>query len=343
VSLAGDFGSQFGLIGESESFSGALQMAQRIARFDVTTLLRGETGTGKELLARAIHYSGARRGGPFIPVNAGAISDSLFESELFGHVKGSFTHATETRPGLVEQADGGTLFLDEIEALTPHAQVSLLRFLQDRQYRPVGGRGQRAANVRIIAATNVDLRGLADARAWREDLIYRFDVVSITLPPLRERGQDVVLLAEEFCRRFARNYSVSARKLHPDTVTMMLSHDWPGNVRELENLIHRNFLLSDADVIHLKSLATNSDLSPSQAPPPLTADDLQTSERAVGERFQHAKARAIAAFERTYLLDLLKVCDGNLSKAARIAGKERSGFSKLVRKYGLKPSDYLHP
>jgi DNA-binding NtrC family response regulator len=342
VSRLGEFGSQFGLIGESETFRNTLEVAQRISRYDVTTLLRGETGTGKELFARAMHYGGPRQGAPFIPVNAGAITDSLFESELFGHVKGSFTHATETRPGLIEQADGGTLFLDEIEALTPHAQVGLLRFLQDRQYRPVGGKGLRTANVRIIAATNVDLRSLAGAQAWREDLIYRFEVVSLTLPPLRERGHDVVLLAEEFCRRFARNYSVSCRRLHPDTVSLILNHDWPGNVRELENLIHRNFLLSDSEVIRLRSLAASTDLSP-QPQPQQQLRPLREHPRVDtrAECFRHAKARAVAAFERAYLVELLRRCDGNVSKAARIAGKERSGFSKLVRKHGLKRSDYL--
>jgi two-component system, NtrC family, response regulator GlrR len=319
--------AEFNLIGHSPAFLPVLELTRRFAGCDATVLLQGETGTGKELVARAIHYLGARRDFPFIPVNCGALPDSLVESELFGHARGAFTDARDARRGLIAEAQGGTLFLDEIEVLTTKAQVALLRFLQDLEYRPVGGTVVRDADVRIIAASNANLEELLRDGSFRRDLLFRLDVLSINLPPLRERQRDVVLLADVFLKRLARRYRRPPKSIHPDAIPGLLGHEWPGNVRELENLIHREFLMTDGPMIHLHCLAS---LGSSQMDAPETA-----LSRLTGSRFQEAKACAIAHFERAYIVELLSRTRGNISQAARISGKERSRLGKLVKKYGL--------
>jgi DNA-binding NtrC family response regulator len=312
---AADF-ARLNLIGESASFQAALGLIERIARCDATVLLQGETGTGKELAGRAIHYLGARREAPFIAVNCGAIPETLVESELFGHARGAFTDARQARIGLVAQAAGGTLFLDEVDSLGPRAQAALLRFLQDHEYRPVGGQGTKRADVRVIAATNGDLGALAETRAFRQDLVFRLDVLSLRLPPLRERGEDAALLADLFVRRFAQQYRTGPKVLDPALRASLATRPWPGNVRELENTIHRAFLLADGPVIGAPATATAA--APDRA---LT--------------FHAAKARAIAGFERSYLVDLLTRARGNVSLAARLSGKERSRLGRLLKKHGL--------
>src|SRR5262245_22968109 len=233
------------LVGESPAFLEALRCIRRLSRCDATVLIEGETGTGKELAARAIHYLGARHAAPFIPVNCGAIPDSLVESEFFGHARGAFTDAKETRAGVIEQAEGGTLFLDELESLNLRAQVALLRFLQDHTYRPVGGTAVRTANIRVIGSTNADLAALARRGSFRPDLLFRLTVLPLNLPPLRARRGDAVLLADRFVRRFAVQYQLESRPLDVAAIHYLETHDWPGNVRELENLIHRALLLSE--------------------------------------------------------------------------------------------------
>jgi len=320
-----DFG-ELNLVGHSPAFLYVLELTKRFSGCDATVLLQGETGTGKELVARAIHYLGARRDFPFIPVNCGALPDSLVESELFGHARGAFTDARDARRGLIAEAQGGTLFLDEIEVLTPKAQVALLRFVQDLEYRPVGGTVVRNANVRIVAASNANLEELVRVGQFRRDLLFRLNVLSVDLPPLRERQRDVVILAEMFVKRFARQYS-RPKSLHPDAVTWLLTHDWPGNVRELENLVHREFLMTDGPMIHLRSPASPGACRKSDPEAALS--------RLTESRFQEAKASAIAQFERAYIVELLSRTRGNISQAARISGKERSRLGKLVKKYGL--------
>ena len=319
----GDFG-KLNLIGNSPAFLHALELAKRCAGCDATVLVQGETGTGKELVARAIHYLGVRRDFPFIPVNCGALPDSLVENELFGHARGAFTDARDARRGLIAEAQEGTLFLDEIEVLTPKAQVTLLRFLQDQEYRPLGGALVRNANVRIIAASNADLGILIRNGRFRQDLLFRLNVLSVDLPPLRERQRDVVFLAEMFLERFARQYCRAPKRFHPDAVSRLLAHEWPGNVRELENLIHREFLMTDEATVNLHCLAATEE--------PQTDAGLS---RLTEARFQEAKASAIAQFERAYIVELLVRTRGNISQAARISGKERSRLGKLVKKYGL--------
>jgi DNA-binding NtrC family response regulator len=307
--------AEFNLIGNSPAFEAVLKLIRRMAACDATVLISGETGTGKELAARAIHYFGVRRSAPFIPVNCGALPETLVESELFGHARGAFTDAREARAGVVAQAEGGTLFLDEVEAMGPHAQVALLRYLQEREYRPIGGTLLRGANVRVIASANVDLAAVVSAGMFRQDLLFRLNVLPLSLPPLRDRGDDVTLLTQTFVRRFSHQYGLPLKALDEDSLSFLTRYRWPGNVRELENLIHRQLLLSDSSAIRLV---------PDGAP------------RAAGEpTFREAKAHAIAEFERHYLSRLLARTRGNISLAARLSGKERSRLCKLVKKYGL--------
>jgi len=319
--------ARLNLVGQSAPFLESLQRLRKIASCDATVLIEGETGTGKELAARAIHYLGERRNAPFIPINCGAIPENLVESELFGHARGAFTDAREARQGVIAQAEGGTLFLDEIEAMTPRAQIALLRFLHDHEYRPVGG-AQRAANVRVIGASNADLVTCVERGTFRQDLLFRLNVLPLTLPPLRARGDDVLLLAESFLRRFCQQYQKPAKSVDPDAIAQLRAYSWPGNVRELENLIQREVLLTEGPAFDLGSLrAVESDAVASSPPTSF-----------MGKRFQEAKASVIASFEKAYVTELLSRTRGNISEAARLCGKERSRLGKLVKKYGLEPS-----
>jgi DNA-binding NtrC family response regulator len=310
------------LIGRSPAFLETVRLILRMADTDVPVLIEGETGTGKELAARAIHYGGARRDRPFVPVNCGAIPESLIENELFGHVRGAYTDARDPQPGLVALANGGTLFLDEIDGLCHKGQVALLRFVQDLSYRPLGSRREEQADVRVIAATNTDLLALVESKHFRQDLYYRLQILSLSLPPLRERGGDPELLAAHFVRTARMRFNCPEKSLDPASVRLLGAYSWPGNVRELENLIQREVLLSDGPLVRLPSLERLA----AQGPVPAKLTDL---------RFQAAKARAIATFERTYIAELLSRTGGNISQAARISGKERSRLGKLAKKYGI--------
>ena len=311
------------LIGESPSFLDALARIKRFTRCSAPVLIEGETGTGKELAARAVHYLSDRREQPFIPVNCGALPDSLLENELFGHAKGAFTDAGSSQPGLIAQAEKGTLFLDELECLTQKAQVAVLRFLQDMEYRPLGSGHVVQADVRIIVATNVPLPELEQSRDFRRDLLYRLNVMPVRLPPLRERAEDVVLLAEHFLAGLRRRYGQPEKYLDPRCPRWMRGHDWPGNIRELENLIHRQFLLADDAVVCVAP--------PGEAHSPYDP----VSPTTLPSSFNEAKARAIECFERDYLTRLLRQSGGNVSLAARRAGKERRAFGKLLKKYTI--------
>ncbi|MBB4013271.1 sigma-54 interaction domain-containing protein [Niveibacterium umoris] len=313
------------LIGQSQIFLRAVALIERMARFDAPVLVTGETGTGKEVAARAIHYLSARRDAPFVPINCGALPDALIESELFGAEKGAYTDARQSRGGLVEAADGGTLFLDELESLPPRAQVSLLRFLQDQTYRPLGGTREKAANVRVVAAASPRLAGLIETGVFRPDLAWRLNVLAVELPPLRDRPGDATLLAEHFLSRYARRYHVAPCTLDPASLPWLESRPWPGNVRELDNLIHRSLLLCDGGVMRLGVLPASRRAPEAHAP----------------VNFNDARAAAIEQFERQYLENLMRQTGGNVSLAARIAGKERRCLGKLLKKYGLdrRPAD----
>jgi DNA-binding NtrC family response regulator len=312
---------ELSLLGESPAFRDMLQKIERFAAIDATVLIQGETGTGKELAARALHYLSRRRDFPFIPINCGALPDSLLESELFGHERGAFTDAKQPSRGLIAQAEGGTLFFDEIEVMSARAQAVLLRFLQDHKYRPVGSRLTLSGDLRVIASSNVDLDHLVDTGEFRRDLLFRFKILSIDVPPLRQRGRDVVLLAEHFLKRFATEHHRTPKRLHAEAIARLQGHHWPGNIRELENLILLELVLAEGDVIELRSIRS------------------EIRDRvAVGESdrtFKAAKALALAEFEKAYLDRLLTRTHGNISLAARISQKDRSALNKLVRKHGL--------
>ncbi|MEO6771499.1 MAG: sigma-54 dependent transcriptional regulator [Kofleriaceae bacterium] len=316
--VSGEF-ARLNLAGESPAWNQVLRKLQRVAAHDATVLIEGETGTGKELVAHAIHYLGARRDFPFMPLNCGALPDTLLESELFGHERGAFTDARDRRTGLIAEAHGGTLFLDEVEAMSSRAQVVLLRFLQDQTYLPLGGRVIAKADVRIVAASNADLEEEVARGRFRRDLWFRMRVLHLRLPPLRERAGDVRLLAQLFIDRSCCRYRRGPHRLTPHSLAALEAHDWPGNVRELESVILREFLLHD----------TNSDdLSVEMGPP---AHDVV----APVTDFKRAKALAVAEFERGYLSQLLASTRGNISLAARMSRKDRSALNKLVKKHGL--------
>jgi two-component system, NtrC family, response regulator GlrR len=315
--------SLYGMIGNSIAFQALLRQIAKIASTDACVLIEGETGVGKELTARAIHYLSARRSKPFISLNCGAIPESLIESELFGHARGAFTDAKTNRPGVISQADGGTLFLDEIDSLPCKGQVALLRFLQDRRYRPVGQSVELISNSRVIAATNQPLQDLVERRAFRSDLMYRLNILRLQVPPLRERKTDIVLLARHFLKTYCERYGLPLKSLHSSSWVWMMRYEWPGNVRELESVIHRNVLLSEDHEIIIDECVPQLQCQPM---PSATYEFLN---------FQEAKAHAIAEFERGYLSKLVKETHGNVSAAARLACKERRSFGKLLKKYGI--------
>jgi len=314
------------MIGKSQAFLNSLNLIHKISCCDAPVLIEGETGTGKELAARAIHYGSARREGPFVPVNCGAIPDSLIENELFGHRRGAYTDAKQDHIGLVGYAQGGTLFLDEVDALTQKAQVALLRFLQDQQYRPLGEHRDQAADVRIITACNMDLAELSVKGAFRQDLYYRLTLMNLKLPPLRDRRGDAVLLAEHFLTTCASRYGAE-RHLDSATIEWLEQYSWPGNIRELENLICREYLLSDNAVIQIQSGIAQHKERRKQADRRL--------ENITALNFNQAKCRAITEFERRYLDAVLIAAEGNVTRAANLVGKERRSLGKLLKKHGI--------
>jgi transcriptional regulator with PAS, ATPase and Fis domain len=298
-----------------------LQQVERVPRFaqcDATVLISGESGTGKEIFARALHYLSPRAGRPFVPVNCGALPEHLMESEIFGHKRGAFTGAATDQPGLIHEAEGGTLFLDEIDGLTRAAQVKLLRFLQDGEYREVGSQQIAHADVRVVAATNADCGQLVRAGSFREDLFYRLNVLSLALPALRERRGDIVLLADHILETHAAGANAPPKKLSLAALNGLLGHSWPGNVRELENVLTRALVLCDRDTIELSDLNLPDD-----------------GAIEVGLSFQQTKSRVVQRFEHDFLETVLHAHDGNITRAARAVKKNRRAFWELLRKHNL--------
>ena len=321
------------LVGCSPAFREAVDLIRNIADTDAPVLIEGETGTGKEVAARAIHYSGARQEQPFVAVNCGALPEHLIENELFGHTRGAYTDARGAQPGLVALADGGTLFLDEVESLSARAQVALLRFLQDLRYRPLGGHREERANVRVVAATNVGLYQMVQAKQFRSDLYYRLQILFLRLPPLRERPGDPGILASHFVAVFSARYGWQRRWIAPESLALLDRYDWPGNVRELENLVHRALLLTtspEVTVPHQWLVAGTTAAEPSHA-----SDDY------FDLSLMEAKARVLDQFERVYVSRALAQTRGNVSEAARRAGKERRAFGKLLKKYSIDKRMFL--
>jgi transcriptional regulator with PAS, ATPase and Fis domain len=305
------------LVGHSASFLEQIKKISVVAKTDATVLILGETGTGKELCARAVHYLSHRAGLPFVPVNCGAIPQDLVENELFGHEAGAFTGASGAKPGLIREAQGGTLFLDEIDCLPLQTQAKLLRFLQEREYRPLGSSKTVSADVRVLAASNSDLSERVRAGKLRQDLFYRLNVIPVVLPALRDRPQDILLLANHFAAKYADAFGKPVPAFSLDAQQLLLCYPWPGNVRELEHTVERAVIFGE-DTIR------GCDLS-------------LPRERADGrpESFRQMKARAVAQFEKACIQALLLAHEGNITRAAKAAQKNRRAFFELIRKHRI--------
>jgi len=308
------------LVGDSVAMARVLELVAIVARTDIPVLILGESGTGKELVARAVHYTGARASRPFITVNCGAVPESLMEDELFGHVRGAYTGAHGDKKGVFEEADGGSLFLDEIGDLYLSCQVKLLRVLQEMEVRRLGDTTSRRVNVRIIVATNRDLKKEIEAKRFREDLFHRISVLSIGLPPLRERREDVPLLVDHFVRQFDRELGRAIRGFTPPAMERLKAHPWPGNVRELENRVKQAMVMAKGDVVDVDSLSLLSE-TPSESGYP---------------SFKRAKAE----FEKSYVVQTLRIARGKVAAAARLASKDRKDFYDLMKKHGINPDDF---
>jgi DNA-binding NtrC family response regulator len=327
------------LIGNSPAMQEVYRLAIGVAPTSSTVLILGESGTGKELTARAIHGHSPRVNNPFVAVNCSAIPVDLVESELFGHVRGAFTGATATRAGLFESADRGTLFLDEVGDLPPLAQVKLLRALQEGEVKRVGSNETRIVDVRVVAATNVDLRSRIAAGRFREDLYYRLNVVPISLPALRERREDIPLLAYHFLQKYAARSSSQVKKISPDAMRLLSLHHWQGNVRELENAIEHAVVFCRDDTLTPAELPFGR---PSNGAPADTAQVAGEGPAAQGLSdlpYKEAKERSMEAFETAYFEGLLARTQGNVSEAARQAGLDRSNFRRAVKRAGVRVRD----
>jgi DNA-binding NtrC family response regulator len=308
--------SQF--VGGAPALVRVIEQIPAVARSEAPVLITGETGTGKELCARAIHHLSRRAGGPFIAVDCGAVPDHLFESEVFGHVRGAFTDAHRDQRGLVALAEGGTLFLDEVDALPLTAQAKLLRFLQERTYRPLGADRFTHADVNVIAASNRDLEACVRRQQFRADLFYRLNVIRLHLPPLRERREDVPSLATHFLRTQRPLGRPGPRSFTPAALRKLVLYDWPGNARELCNVVQRAAVLAHGPHIVPAELAI---------PDPSAAGEVSS--------FRAARAEAVAAFERRFVIELLGKHGGNVTRAAREAQQERRAFGRLIKKHGI--------
>jgi DNA-binding NtrC family response regulator len=316
------------IIGSSDSIRRVLEFVRRAARSEANMLILGESGTGKELVARAIHANSPRSAGAFVPVDCAALPPNLLESELFGHERGAFTGAVASKPGLLETANGGTVLLDEIGELSLGLQVKLLRAIQEREIRRVGGTRQIPVDVRIVSATNRDLRELVEDGKFREDLFYRINVIDIVLPPLRERRGDVTLLAHTFLERHRNPRNSRLRDFSPEALQALEAYAWPGNVRELQNVVERACALAEGETITAADLPEhirNPAAAPATAP-----------EASIHLRFKDAKARWIDEMEASYVSQILRRHRGNISQAARAAGVDRTTFHRLLNKHRIR-------
>ncbi len=316
------------IIGSSVSMQSVFETIRRTSEIDADVLITGETGVGKELVARSIHKRSKRAERRFVALDCGAIPDNLMESELFGHERGAFTGADRQNLGLLEFADGGTFFLDEIGELQPAFQAKLLRALQEREIRRVGGRRQIPINVRILAATQRDLPAEIRAGNFRADLYYRINVASVVVPPLRERGDDITTIATHYISRFAREMDKDEPEVSADLLEVLQRYPWPGNVRELGNVIKRTLAMSSGSTLTADDLP---DEVVARAGDPADGDD---------GGFLAARSHRMASFEREYLVSLLQLCKGDVSEAARRARLPRGTLYRFLKKHGVQPGDF---
>ena len=314
-----------GMIGRSPKMQSIFELIERVATTGSTIMIQGASGTGKELIARAVHYNSGRGDAPFVSINCGALPDELLESELFGHMKGSFTGATAAKPGLFEAAHGGTIFLDEIGETTPSMQVKLLRVLQERNIRRVGGTEEIPVDVRVITATNQDLEQMVQEKTFREDLYYRINVIAIKMPLLRERREDIQSLAEHFLEKYRAQVGKPIEGISQATLECLEAYDWPGNVRQLENVIERAVALEQHDEIQMESL-------PAEVRPGARAEedvDIVISE--AGIDLEHH----LEDLRKRYMLAAMERCDGVQTRAAQLLGMTFRSFRYFAKKYEL--------
>lgn len=321
------------IIAKSKSMQQICKTVGIVAQSRGTVLIQGETGTGKELIARAIHYQGQSVDAPFVTIDCGALPETLLGSELFGHVKGAFTGATSDKTGLFETADGGTVFLDEVGHSAPAIQARLLRVLQEGEIKRVGDTDVRKVNVRVVAASRLNLEELTGSGEMREDLFFRLNVIRIDVPPLRERKEDIPLLAEHFIELYAAREKKAVSGLSQGALGLLMDYHWPGNVRELENAIERAVILETGRVIGPSGLPENI-----RAEAGLAAEML--SDRDDQKRYENARKSALEAFDRRFLADALERAQGNVTKAAEAIGLDRRNLHRKLQKYGIDARSY---
>jgi transcriptional regulator with GAF, ATPase, and Fis domain len=320
------------IVGHSPAMQNVFRMAESVAETDVTVVITGESGTGKELLARAIHYASLRKNNRFMPVDCGAMAESLLESELFGYIKGAFTGAASDREGLIEIANGGTVFLDEISNTSKNFQAKLLRLLQENEIRRVGDNRIRRVDVRIIAATNKDLEQEVKAGNFRDDLFYRLNVVDIAIPPLRERPEDIPLLANYFLQKICAKMKLPVKKFSPGAIDSLVIYSWPGNVRQLENTCERVVIFSKEKVINPEDLPTEiNSLRYSSTKPEHATSVPRTKSELKAEKMK---------IDRLFLVSLLTSAGGNVMEASRLSGMDRSQIHHLMSRFGLTAADF---
>lgn len=307
------------IVARSKKMQDVLRQVALVAKTDSTIYLYGESGTGKELIAKTLHLASDRKEKSFVAINCAAIPETLLESELFGYEKGAFTGAVQSRTGLFVQADGGTLFLDEIASMSPALQAKMLRVLQEQQFYSVGGKTPFKVDVRVIVATNKDLKKAVEEGLFREDLFYRICVIPINLPPLRERKEDVLPLVEQFIAQFSRKMKKEVKGITSPGMQKLMLHDWPGNIRELENTIEFAVAMTQQDVI---------------------TEDLILPSNSTSQEPLKSLTRAKAEFEKGYVIHLLQVTKGNISRAAELAGRFRADFYNIVKKHKVNPADF---
>jgi DNA-binding NtrC family response regulator len=314
------------IVGTSKKIQRVFQLIAKVAPTASTVLINGESGTGKELIARAIHYNSPRRDKPFIVVDCSTIPDTLIESELFGYVRGAFTGATENKKGLVELSNEGSLFLDEISSLSMTMQGKLLRILQEKEFRPIGGKNTVRADIRFIAATNKNLEAMVKEGTFREDFFYRLNVFPINIPPLRERKEDIPLLSYHFLQKYAKEVGKDITHISAETMKMLIDYNWPGNIRELENIIQRAIILC-----HIKTL------QPRDLPPfgTTSVSDIPKTITELKDRKKGLRLKSVEDIEKAFLIEALKRNNWNVSKASSDVGMQRTNFHALLKKHNI--------
>ncbi len=319
------------IVGKSKKMQEIYRVIAKVAVTDSTVLIYGQSGTGKELIARAIHFNSLRREKQFVPVDCAVLSENLLESELFGHVRGSFTGAVTTKPGLFEVADGGTVFLDEVGNISLSIQAKLLRVLQEREFTPVGGTKAKKVDIRLIAATNKDLEKMIKDEVFREDLYYRLNIVPIYLPTLRERQEDIPLLAVHFLKKYADEMGKAIKGFTPEAMEKLMRHPWPGNIRELENVVERTVVMIEDEMVKGEHL-----ILPGQQEKEVLENQIPMTSEELKEIKKQKREKAVEEIERAFVLNALERHQWNVTRAAEEVGMLRPNFQALMRKYNLR-------